>query len=157
MTARLRELDERLDGLPCSKQKRSLVRSLDAFLSENHSSGYCTKGGDLDTATPSDVVAFLIDRDARGKTQVHVLGCANFGKHGIFDCGCQRCLAAGTVDSYTGQLRAYYNSVGRTQPWRQGGSWENPCFSFRVGKYVKAVRLEQAEAHITPHQAVPIF
>lgn len=38
-----------------------------------------------------------------------------------------------------------------------GEPWGNPCFSFRVRKYIKAIRLEQAEAHVTPHQAVPIF
>ena len=141
MTERLRELDGRLDDLPYSRQKRGLVRSFDVFLRENRSSGYCTEGRDLDTATPHNVVAFLIDRDARGRTQVHLLGCPNLGKHGIFDCGCRRCLAAGTVDSYVGQLRAYFNSVGRTQPWRQDGLDGNPCFSFRVRKYVKAIRL----------------
>ena len=79
------------------------------------------------------------------------------GTHGVFNCGYELRLAAGTVDSYVGQLRAQFNSAGRTQPWRWGSSAENPCFSLRVKRYLKWVKLEQAEAHVIPRQAVPLF
>ena len=46
---------------------------------------------------------FLADRDSKGRTQVHALGCEHFGKSGPFGCGCERHLSAGTVDSYIGQ------------------------------------------------------
>ena len=154
---RLKELDNRFDKLAYNKQKSSLVSSLSTFLRSNHNSGYYTDGGELDSATPEDVAKFLVDRDSKGRTQVHVLGCKHFGKSGPFDCGCERHLSAGTVDSYIGQLRAYFNTCGKTLPWRQNSQWGNPCISFRVQKYLKATRLEQAEARVTPRQAVPIF
>ncbi len=38
-----------------------------------------------------------------------------------------------------------------------GNQWGNLCSSHRVQKYVKAIRLQQVEAHVTPKQAVPLF
>ena len=105
--ARLEELDGRLDRRPYDKQKNSLVGSPDIFLQKNHGSGYYTEGSRSEGASPEDVVKFLIDRDSRWKTQVHILGCRFVGKRGLQECGCKRHLAAGTVDSYIGQLRAY--------------------------------------------------
>ena len=102
---RLRVLDSLLDGRAYDKQKSKLIDSLGSFVKEHHDQGYCTDGQDLDSVTPMDIVALLIDKDSKGKTQVHAVGCINLGKHGGFACGCPRKLAAWTVDSYIGQLR----------------------------------------------------
>lgn len=124
--ARLKDLDDRFDKLAYNRQKSSLVGSFSTFLQGNQNSGYFADGTELDSATPEDVVKFLVDRDSKGRTQVHALGCRNLGKNGHFDCGCERHLSAGTVDSYIGQLRAYFNT------WQQSSQWCNPCISFRV-------------------------
>ncbi|KAK3729865.1 hypothetical protein QZH41_005452 [Actinostola sp. cb2023] len=55
-----------------------------------------------------DIIKFLISRDSSGKTVVHKPSCSNSG------CACPRRLAAGTVDSYLGKIRAIFNSMGRT-------------------------------------------
>ncbi len=52
-----------MDSLSYNKQKKSLSRSLESFLLENHEIGYHTEGDGLNAATPDDVVKFLIDRD----------------------------------------------------------------------------------------------
>ena len=146
-----------MDGLAYNRQKRNLAGSLAEFLAVNHGTGYWTEGISLASAAPEDVIKFLIDRDAKGRTQVHKMGCLNLGRQGSWSCGCARRLAAGTVDSYLGQLRASFNSIGRTQPWSQESRDGNPCISPRVRKYLQGIRLEQAEAHVTPRQAVPLF
>ena len=153
----MQQLESRIDSLPYNRQKSSLVASFELFLDRNSGSGYFTDSRDLCRATPDDVVKFLMDRDIKGRTQVHSLGCEHLGKPGIFECGCDRHLAAGTVDSYVGQLRAFFNSRGQTQPWREGQLSSNPCISHRVKRYIKAMKLEQAEAHVTPRQAMPMF
>ena len=76
-------------------------------------------------ATPMDVVRFLCFRDGAGRTLVHAVSCPHFGLAGRFECGCPRRLAAGTVDSYVGMLRAVFNAVGRRDA-------ANPCDSLEV-------------------------
>ena len=61
------------------------------------------------------------------------------------------------MDSYIGQLRAHFNGRGNRGPWNPRTKEGNPCISVQVGRYLKAIRLEQAEAHVTPKQATPMF
>jgi hypothetical protein len=61
------------------------------------------------------------------------------------------------VDSFIGQLRAFYNSIGKNSAWRPNYKWGNPCDSVEVKKYLKALGLEQRESHVTPTQAPPLF
>lgn len=63
---------------------------------------------------------------------------------------CPTRLAAGTVDSMLGKLRAIFNNMGRTHD-------SNPVAHPRVKEYLKFVRDEQAGAGVLPSQATPLF
>jgi len=98
----------------------------------------------MSSCTADDIIKFLISRDSSGKTVVHKPSCSKSG------CACPRRLAAGTVDSYLGKIRAIFNSMGRT-------SESNPISHTRVKEYLKFIREEQASQGIVPSQAVPLF
>ena len=129
-----------------------------AFLESNSSSPppLKTAASPL-AATPDDVVKFLFSRDARGKTQVHAEGCLNLGSRGFHDCGCPLRLAAGTLDSMVGKLRAFFNKIGRPDVFSPDNPRGNPCASSEVKEWLKASSLEQRRARVTPIQAPPIF
>ena len=97
-----------------------------------------------------DVVRFLFHRDKGGRTTVHALACPHLGQPGLFDCGCPRRFAAGTVDSYVGMLRAVFNSIGR-----RGAT--NPCDTEDVKGWVRACALEQQRHRVPVRQAKPVF
>ena len=81
---------------------------------------------------------------------MHALHCVHLGAPGLFDCGCPRHFAAGTVDSYVGQLRAVFNAIGRV-----GAA--NPCASEDVKSWVRACALEQRRHRVPVKQAKPTF
>ena len=110
-----------------------------------------------DAATPDDIGKFLFFRDSRGRTQIHIPSCDFLGLSGLKDCGCPVGLAAGTIDSMVGKLRAYFNSRGQTSPFSPGDKKSNPCDSTFVRDWVKSAFKEQRVARVTPHQAPPIF
>ena len=56
--------------------------------------------------TAQDIVKFLIFKDTSGRTVVHSLPCPKR------DCRCPKRLAARSVDSTLGRLRAIFNKVG---------------------------------------------
>ena len=64
------------------KQKDSLQRELQAFL------GALPGFVNLATVTPRDLCRFLIFKDKRGKTQVHLNTCEFLGQRGNQSCGC---------------------------------------------------------------------
>ena len=97
-----------------------------------------------------DVVRFLCLRDGAGRTQVHAVSCPHFGLAGRFACGCPCRLAAGTVDSYVGMLRAVFNAVGRRDA-------ANPCDSLEVKDWVRACSKEQQRHRVPVKQARPVF
>ena len=101
-------------------------------------------------ASAQDVVRFLCLRDGAGRTQVHKTSCPHFGLSGRFGCGCPCHLAAGTVDSYVGMLRAIFNAVGRRDA-------SNPCDSVEVKDWVKACAKEQQRHRVPVKQARPVF
>jgi hypothetical protein len=138
------------------KQKANLVRDFEAFLSANYRQGVDTSSSCV-SACPADITKFLVDRDARGRTQVHVDGCPFLGLHKLHECGCPLRLAAGSIDSMIGRLRAHFNSIGRPDSWRVGNPSSNPCDSPHVKTYLKGVGKEQRAAHVTPKQSPPIF
>ena len=133
------------------RQKSRLSDLLDQFLAS------LPTPKDLSTATPLDIVRFLVWKDGVGKTQVHVDGCRHRGLKGPFQCGCPTRLAAGTVDSMIGKLRAIFQEQDRAGDWESGFGLGNPAASLLVRKYLKHIREEQAAAGVTPRQAVPLF
>ena len=65
-------------------------------------------------------------------------------------CTCPKRLAAGSVDSLIGRLRAVFNNLGRLND-------SNPVAHPLVKDYLKFVRQKQAGLAITPVHAVPLF
>lgn len=65
-------------------------------------------------------------------------------------CNCSTRLAAGSVDSLLGKLRAIFNNIGRLHD-------SNPVAHPRVKEYLKFIREQQASRVIVPLQAVPLF
>ena len=108
-------------------------------------------------ATPDDVGKFLFFRDSRGRTQVHSGGCSFLGQPGFKDCGCRVGLAAGTIDSMIGKLRAFFNCQGRVNAYSPSDLLSNPCNAVFVKDWLKSAYKEQRLARITPRQAPPIF
>lgn len=87
---------------------------------------------------------FLISKDKSGRTVVHLLSCSKK------DCSWAKRLAAGSVDSTLGRLRATFSKLGHV-------SDSNPVVHPLIKDYIKFVREEQAGLAITPSQAVPLF
>ncbi|KAI8490886.1 hypothetical protein Bbelb_313050 [Branchiostoma belcheri] len=108
----------------------------------------------IQTATPADVIKFLIYKDGQGKTTVHDTGCKRTEQEA---CGCPKRLAFKTVDSYIGKLRAIFNERGRGGDWDERLGLGNPAASQDVRKYLKAVTAEQLQRGLTPRQARPVF
>ena len=120
------------------KQKSSLERQLSSFLAS------LSPPKSTASATSEDIVKFLISKDRTGRTIVHTRSCDRKV------CKCSRRLAAGSVDSLIGKLRAIYNKLGRL-----GNA--NPVSHALVKEYLKFTREEQASLAVTPKQAVPLF
>lgn len=129
-----------MSSKPYQKQKSALEQQLSQFL------GGLSTPRTLTSCTASDIIKFLISRDKSGRTVVHASSCPKD------PCtkSCPKRLAAGTVDSLTGRLRAIFNNLGRLDN-------SNPLAHPLVKEYLKFVREEQAGLAITPNQAVPLF
>ena len=131
------------------KQKDSLQRELQAFLGALP--GFVT----LATVTPRDLCRFLIFKDKRGKTQVHLNTCEFLGQRGNQSCGCPLRLSYKTVDSYIGKLRSIFHSIGRDGEWDKRLGLGNPASDKLVKDYLRLVTAEQLQARVTPKQATP--
>ena len=110
-----------------------------------------------DSAVPEDIGKFLYWRDSRGRTQIHNPQCDFLGQPGRHACGCPVGLAAGTIDSMIGKLRAFFNSRGQVNAYSPSDARSNPCDSTFVKSWLKSAYKEQRIARITPTQAPPIF
>ena len=118
------------------KQKDSLQRELEAFLGALP--GFVT----LATVTPRDLCRFLIFKDKRGKTQVHLNTCEFLGQRGKQSCGCPLRLSYKTVDSYIGKLRSIFHSIGRDGEWDKRLGLGNPASDKLVKDYLRLVTAE---------------
>lgn len=148
---RLSYLDSLIDNSAYSRKKSALQKEFEKFL--------LTLGTlkTIFTATPNDVRSFLVEKDKKGRTQVHVIECEHLGKLGIFPCSCPCRLSAGTVQSVIGQLNSIFQNLGRGNSWHEESRSGNPSASGEVHKYLKAVRLEQSKSHVSSKQAKPLF
>ena len=103
-----------------SRQKSALERELLDFLAS------LSPQRDISSCTSEEIVKFLISKDKSGKTVLHGRSCSEV------PCNCPTRLAAGSVDSLLGKLRAIFNNLDRLHE-------------------------EQAGKAILPSQAVPLF
>ena len=100
---------EKTESTPYSKQSSSLEKELSRFLT------LATPDRDITSATPDDVVNFVIWKDRAGETVVHSETCPYAGQKSRDGCKCPRRLAFGTVDSLIGKLRSIFAEWCRTR------------------------------------------
>ena len=119
---------------PYQRHKSALEQHLSEYLA-SLSPPKCVSSCTLD-----DVIKFVIGEDKSGRTIVHAQSCSRVV------CSCPSRLAAGSVDSLLGKLRAIFNNIGHLH---DSNPVAHPRLSF--------VREEQAARAIVPSQAVPLF
>lgn len=149
MDKRLLYLDSLIDNTKYAKQKAGLGKEFSKFLQ------IYANERDIVTAQPCDVRRFLVFKDSKGKTVVHNTRCQHVGVIDAKDCDCPRRLSAGTTQSVIGKLKSIFNNCGRVGLWN--GRSGNPANCPSISKYLVAVKREQAESHIVPKQAKPLF
>lgn len=149
--SRLKDLKATAQAKPYEKQKNSLQVELEDFLSAP------SIRKSIMEATPNDITRFLVWKDRKGKTKVHVPACCFFGSKTPGHCPCPTRLAAGTVDTIIGKLRSIFIDLGRVGDWREAFGSGNPATDKAVRQYLRLIREEQAVARITPKQASPVF
>jgi len=135
---RFQEFTDVFKGKPYQRQKSALELQLLDFLAT------LSRPKDVSSCTSDDIIRFLISKDKSGKTVLHSQSCSKV------HCNCPTRLAAGSVDSLLGKLRAIFNNLGRLHD-------SNPVAHTRVREYLKCVREEEAGKAIVPLQAVPLF
>ena len=120
---------------PYQKQKSSLEQQLSGFLAS------LSPPKSMSSASAEDIVKFLISKDKAGRTLVHAKTCDRKV------CKCPRHLAAGSVDSLIGKLRAIYNKLGRF-------GHVNPVSHSLIKEYLKFTREEQPGLAVTSRQSL---
>lgn len=148
---RLASIRAQRKSLPYERQKSALKKKLETFL------GSLPSPKTLQSATPHDLTRFLVWKDRKGKTKVHVPQCPLFWSHSKTLCKCPTRLAAGTVDNIIGKLRAIFTSTGRNGPWNDLFGSGNPACDKSVKEYLHFKTKEQAAAHVSSKQALPLF
>lgn len=86
---------------PYQRQKSALELQLSQFL------GALSTPRTVTSCTANGIVKFLISKDRSGRIVVRSPSCSRVS------CTCPKRLAAGSVDSLMGRLRAIFNSLGR--------------------------------------------
>ena len=141
-----------LQNTQYGRRKLILRRELQDFLTHLHA----PRKINLQQTTPEDIRFFLIWKDTKGKTVVHTQECIGIqGNQNV--CQCPTRLAAGSVDSIIGQLRAILRDSGRGDKWDENYGIGNPVASPLIKNYLKAIKLEQSRALVKPKQAKPLF
>lgn len=114
---RLSQLAKNKLSKPYEKQKSSLHREFLSVLASLPSPKT------LHSATPEDILKFLVWKDKAGKTKVHQTQCPRRSSDKTPSCSCPKRIAAGTVDSMIGKLRAIFTDAGL------GGEWDDKTVS----------------------------
>ena len=111
----------------------------------------------LTSASPADIIKFLVWKDSSGKTVVLHLACPSLGKNRDTSCSCPTRLAARTVDSIIGKLQSIFVQEGSGGEWDDHLGVGNPVSHPSIRAYLKCFREEQAQARVRPRKAVPLF
>ncbi len=148
---RIGYLEKKFGNSKAECRKDSLTRQLQDFLLALPSKP------SLMSCSPVNVVEFLVWKDGFGKTKVHEFDCPFLGKGASDKCYCPSRLAVGTIKNLVSQLGTIFEKMGRASSWSLGTDAGNPAKAPQVSKYVSQVSLEQAQAHVLPKQAKPIF
>jgi len=148
---RIQSLKNATAATSYSRQKTSLKEELRRFLFS------LPDKKDISSATPADIVRFLVYKDVSGKTRVHSHHCPDIGQNKSTNCDCPLRLSYNTVDSYIGKLRSIFNESGRQGDWNDWFAIGNPASGLVVKQYLKAITAEQLQARVIPRQATPLF
>ena len=151
LEARIKDLDSVRASTAYQRQKSQLEAEFSGFLAS------LQPRKSLFSATPTDIVRFLVWKDGKGKTMVYKDSCQFFGLQGKQTCNCPTRLSAGTVDSLIGKLRSIFNALGRTSDWDDRFGSGNPASHLCVKQYLKSIQSEQSQARVSPKQAIPVF
>lgn len=148
---RVEELNAVREQKPYERQKTALEVELSGFLAS------LPFAKTLKSATAHDIIKFLVWKDKSGRTKVHTVTCSHMGQGQGSSCKCPCRLAAGTVDSLIGKLRAIFISAGMGGVWDDNLGTGNPASHRSVKAYLQAVKEEQARARVRPKKATPLF
>ena len=96
------------------------------------------------SSTSDDIIKILINKDVSGRTVVHSKSCSKVS------CNCPTHLAARSVDSQLGKLKAIFNNIGRLHDC-------NTVAHPQVKEYLKFIRKEQASRAIVSLHAIPLL
>jgi integrase len=154
INARLQSLDSSRTQKPYQRQTSRLQQELETFLAS------LPLPKTLVSTSPEDLIRFLIWKDKSGKTKVHIDPCRFFGSNNRrTNCTCPSRLAAGTIENYIAKLRTIFSSIGPMESAASSSSFNpgNPANHPHIYHYLKSIREEQAQARVTPKQAVPLF
>ena len=132
--SRIEELNKAKSSRAYEKQKSQLESELQVFL---ESIPTCPKT--IHSASPHDILRFLVWKDAKGRTQVHADHCPFIGQQGRLPCNCPTRLSAGSVDSLIGKLRSIFNIRGRTGNWDDHTFRGNPAAHHSVKAYLQSI------------------
>ena len=148
---RIRTLDQTLDASSYSQQKCNLKNELEQFLVS------LEPAENVYTALPDDLRKFLIFKEKHGRTKLHNHACPDKGIAGKVSCSCPTALAAKSVDSLIGKLRAIFRDVGREGDWNSVLLTGNPAASLPMKRHLQAISLEQASHNVAKKQATPLM
>lgn len=151
INSRIQQLDALQKGTKYHRQKCSLQIQLESFL------GCLSPPRTIYDCTPEHVRYFLVWKDSQGRTKVHKMGCPFRGSQQKSDCGCPIYMAAGTMDSLIGKIRAIFRDLGKGSDWNGVDGTGNPAAAPLIKLHLKTIRREQAEALVVPRQATPLL
>lgn len=149
--SRLSELAKNKASKPYEKQKSALHRELLSLLAA------LPTPKTLQSATPGDILKFLVWKDKTGRTKVHQIQCSRSNSDRTPSCPCPTRLAAGTVDSMIGKLRAIFANAGLGGEWDDRLGIGNPVSHPSIKQYLRCIKEEQAKARSRPKKAIAIF
>lgn len=149
--SRIEHLDKLLDSSNYSKQKCQLKTDLESFLTA------LSPSLTLMNALPTHLRKFLIFKEGSGRTQVHNTICDFRGQQGTHNCGCPKSMAAKSVDSLIGKIRAIFRDIGRSGDWNPVLCLGNPTAAPLIKRHLKSVTLEQTRADVVKKQAIPLM
>ena len=66
-------------------------------------------------------------------------------------------LSAGMVEGIKQQLKKSFACIGRDGEWNDFTQQGNPAVSQKLKQYLKFIKQEQAQAHVSPKQASQFF
>ena len=101
------------------------------------------------SATPTDLLRFLVLKDKGGKTRVHFPTCSQIGLYPQ-SCSCPKRLRAKTVHGMVSQLNVHYEYI-------YGKGVYQPGKHRTVKMYVEGLFQEQAQGRVLTRHAKPLF